>query len=212
MRKPIEIDPSWDAWKIEIVEQLNKRGMSMKEASLKAHLGETWVRDAIKRNGNPTASNLTRIKEAIGLKDKLGYSGGGIQTLKVAGRAQAGAFLDVSLIDEDTDPVTINVASVPSYSHAHQYALEVVGDSMNKVFDDGSFVTCAAWGDLGLPLTAGMCLHVERHQGHLVEVTLKKLAIMDRKMILMPVFLDGDDSTEIVVKGLVIGMWKPIRY
>lgn len=221
MTKRIEILPDWPQWKREIAERINELGWSMKEASTKAQLGETWVRDTLKRDKDPTQRNLTKIKAALGILHVEQPSGVDVNHLQVMGRAQAGAFLDVSMIDDVMDREVIQVARDLRYPRARQYALLVVGDSMNKLFDDGSYVTCVDWAESGLGLRQGMCLHVERHNGALIEVTIKSLDLQDDQWVLKPlssnpvhkpIRLDEDQSAEVIVKGLVTGSWKPITY
>ena len=221
MAKKIEILPEWPQWKREIAERLNEIGASMKEVSLKAELGETFVRDALKRDKEPAFTNLQKVRKVIGLEERkpiLEINGG----LLVEGRAQAGAFLDISILDDDHDKEFIPAARDPRFPHAQQYALLIVGDSMNKMFDDGSYVTCVNWADAGLALKPGMCLHVERHQGHLVEVTVKRLSSpRDGRSYLepcstnashKPIEIIEEESSDFIVKGLVIGTWKAITY
>lgn len=221
MSKKIEILPEWPGWKRAIAERLNDIGMSMKDASIRAGLGETFVRDALKRDKEPTLRNLDKLRQFLGIDNfpaKVEVAG-----LVVEGKAQAGAFMDVSLIDheDDSEKPRINVARDPRYPHASQYALLVIGDSMNKLFDAGSYVTCVSWPDTGLAIAPNMCLHVERHQGSLVEITVKRVGLLDGKFVLEPVStnqahknidLDGDDGTEIIVRGLITGSWKPISF
>jgi SOS-response transcriptional repressor LexA len=221
MTREIEIPENWPAWKKEIATFLNDRGLSMKEASLRANLGETYVRDALKRDKEPTHKNLSKLKAAIGLESAPSILE--VTGLPVAGKAQAGSYLDVSLIDEipEEELDRIQVASDPRFPHAKQYALLIVGDSMNKKLDDGSYATCVRWSETGLSQQPGMLLHVERRQGHLVEVTVKCLARRDGKYFLdpmstnpahKPIALDGDGGTEIEIMGLVTGSWKPISF
>ncbi len=51
----------------KIGEALKERGMTMKAASLGAGLGETFVRDVIRRGRMPSAANLERIAAALGV-------------------------------------------------------------------------------------------------------------------------------------------------
>ena len=140
--------------------------------------------------------------------------------LKVVGTAEAGAFRDISLIDEvhESELPTITVVKDTRFQHAQQYALRLVGDSMNLVYPDGCFIACARWSDTGLALGPGMRLHVERYNGPLVETTVKEYVVRDGVGLLTPrssnsahkeIELNGDESTEIVVKGLVIGSFVP---
>lgn len=143
--------------------------------------------------------------------------------LPVHGKVQAGKWLDVSLVQDmgDDDAQSIPVAADPRYPNMANYALLVVGDSMNKKYDEGSYVTCVAWADTGLALKHGMCLHVERHEGALTETTLKCYVERDGKTWLEPrstntkheaIEITGNETTEILVKGLVTGSWKPEIY
>jgi SOS-response transcriptional repressor LexA len=221
MAKKIEILPEWPQWKKEIAERLNEIDLSMKVASLEAGLGETFVRDALKRDKEPTFSNLQKVRQVIGLgavaRPDIEVSG-----LEVIGKAQAGTFLDISVFDDSHDKEIIPAPRNPKFPEARQYALQIIGDSMNKLVDDGSFVICTNWDDTGLQFKPGMSLHVERHQGSLVEVTVKRLALNEKgRFILEPystnpthkaIMLDGDASTEIKVRGLVTGSWKSIPY
>lgn len=221
MRKSVEIPENWPAWKREIAEALNSSDTSMKEASIRAGLGETWVRDALKRDKKPIHQNLLKVKKALGISDVLSNTPINVDYLQVVGRAQAGAFLDVSIISQDDQFETIPVARNNRFAHARQYALEVVGDSMNKLFDEGSFVTCASWAEIGMAIRPGLCLHVERYQGALVEVTLKCLDAIDGSLMLCPrstnsahkpIPLSAIEGGEIRIRGLVIGVWKPIDF
>jgi SOS-response transcriptional repressor LexA len=221
MPQNLEIPKHWPDWKREIAERLNATGTSMKEASVKAGLGETWVRDALKRDKEPTLKNLTKVKEVLGIRNSIQPTKLRVSYLPVIGRAQAGAFLDVSIVSQDEEFDTIPMAEVPKYAHARQYALLVVGDSMNNLFDDGQYAICANWADLGLKLRPGMCLHIERHEGSLVEVTIKCYQVIDGAPMLVPrssnpahkpIPLDIGEDGNIFVKGLVIGAWKSIDY
>lgn len=221
MKKQVEILENWPAWKREIAETINASGMSMKEASLKAGLGETWVRDALKRDKKPIHQNLLKVKKALGISDALSNPPIGVDYLQVIGRAQAGAFLDVSVFSQDDEFETIPVVRNNRFPHARQYALEVIGDSMNKLFEEGSFVTCANWAEIGMAMRAGLCLHVERYQGSLVEVTLKSLDVVNGSIMLCPrstnqahkpLPLSAIEEGEIRIRGLVIGVWKPIEF
>ena len=143
-----------------------------------------------------------------------------VKLLKVMGTAEAGAFRDISLVDEvpEDDLLTIPVVRDVRFEHAQQYVLRLSGDSMNLVYPDGCFIACAAWSDTGLALRPGMRLHVERYNGALVETTVKEYVVRDGIGLLTPrstnrahkeIELNGDEGTEIVVKGLVIGSFVP---
>ena len=142
--------------------------------------------------------------------------------LRVEGIVEAGNFRDVSLVEDDPDSREIlPVAADPRYPHARQYALEVSGDSMDQIVKDGAYVTCVSWADSGLALEPKMVLHVERHIGPLIETTLKRFEIRDGKRWLcpassnpkhQPIEINGDDSSELVIKGMMIGRYEKFDY
>lgn len=219
--QPIPIEPHWPKWKVEIAERLNEINMSMKKASIDAGFGETFVRDALKRDKEPTVSKLQKVRQVIGL-EAIERPDVKLTGIEVVGRAQAGAFMDIDLVQEDDEREIINAPRDPNFPRARQYALEIVGDSMNKLFDEGSFVICVNWDDTGLSKKPGMCVHIERHQGPLVEVTVKRLAREPTGHFILepvssnsthkPIKLDGFEGKEIILKGLVTGSWKKISY
>lgn len=141
--------------------------------------------------------------------------------LAVIGTVKAGDWLDISIMDENRETEIIHVAKDPRFPRAQQYALRVVGDSMNELFRDGSFVTVVNFADTGLPIRPGMIVHVEQHMGAmtLVETTLKEIG-PDSKTLLprstnpahKPIKLFGNDATEVVVRGIVTGEWKPFVF
>ena len=141
--------------------------------------------------------------------------------LTVEGTVKAGDWLDISIMDDNREPEVIHVAKDPRFPRAHQYALRVEGDSMNEIFRDGSFVTVVDFAETGLSLRPGMIVHVERHMGamSLVETTLKEVG-NDLKTLLprstnpvhKPIRMNGNEATEIVVKGIVTGEWKPYNF
>ena len=195
-----------------------------------------YVRDFIKgRKKSLKAGDLEKIVEKLAqvsnghLPDLLGIAQSAIEAqpapsfgLRVEGVVQAGVFIDTSLIEDNPDERRIIPTSPdPRYPHAHQYALEVAGDSMNNFIQDGGIVTCAAWADTGLILRPRMILHVERNDGGRVETTLKRYAERDGKRWLdpdssnpkhCPIEINGDEATEILIKGLVIGKWEPVDF
>lgn len=141
--------------------------------------------------------------------------------LAVVGTVKAGDWLDISIMDENRETEIIHVAKDPRFPRSQQYALRVMGDSMNELFRDGSYVTVVNFADTGLSLRPGMIVHVERHMGAmtLVETTLKQVGADLRTLLPRstnpahkPIKLDGDDATEVVVKGLVTGEWKPFVF
>lgn len=95
--------------------------------------------------------------------------------LPLLGTIQAGHWLETTDAIEGANREMVPVVKDPRFPHAKQYALRVVGDSMDLDYPDGSIVNCVDFADSGLALAEGMLLHVERQRagGQLIEITLK---------------------------------------
>lgn len=168
------------------------------------------------------ALNVTPQYLATGL-DKSGPELLPVSALRVEGVVEAGQFRDITIIDDNEyERETIPVAMDGRFPMCHQYALRVKGDSMNLLFPSGSYVTCVSWADTGLEWADGMIVHVERYRAGLVETTVKALQLISGKPRFLlprstnashkPIEINGDDDTEIIIKGLVTGKWERMVY
>lgn len=187
-----------------------------------------YIRDYLKgRKQSLKVDDAQKIADALGVplndltertgehQDELG--------MEVAGKVAAGLYKDISIEDQDVVKPRIAFARDLRFSHAKQYALEVEGDSMDELFPNGSYVVCVDYIGSGLPLKSGMSVHVEKSVvgGQLVETTLKEVHKDGKRVVLKPrssnpshkpIELNGNESTDIEVKGIVIGKWEPITF
>lgn len=142
--------------------------------------------------------------------------------LPLLGSIQAGHWLETTYQEEEAEPEMVQVARDPRFPFARQYALRVVGDSMDLDYPDGSVVTCVDFAESGLPLSEGMTVHVERQRagGQLVEVTLKFVERRKGTLCLVPhssnpkhqafpVNSGPKDDTAVITRGIVTGGWRP---
>lgn len=139
--------------------------------------------------------------------------------IPVIGKVQGGNWREV---DEDvTDTRKVPVRNDPRYITLRQYALEVLGDSMDKVFPGGQFIVCVPWADTGRALKHGDLVVAERQKNDHVEATVKRVRVVNGKILLMPESTnprfqkplpldDGDSHEEVKVTGLVIGRYEPL--
>jgi hypothetical protein len=56
-------------WRKRLTDELMRQGRDMKEVSLSAELGETYIRDALKRGRGGKVENLQKISRALGKSD-----------------------------------------------------------------------------------------------------------------------------------------------
>jgi len=204
-------------------------GLNAYQTAKKAGLGDSFVRDILRgRTRSPSAENLAKLAVALDTTpdyftlDAEPVEPAKVQALPISGLAvvgdiQAGHWLDSTLFDDGHEQEIIPVARDPRFPRAKQYGLRVKGDSMDREFPDGSYVTCVDFYDSGLNMKDGLIVHVERHNGPLIEVTLKAIEHVDGQLMLtprstnpkhVPLKIEGDAGSEIVIKGVVIGSYR----
>lgn len=141
----------------------------------------------------------------------LDASGG----MSVKGYVQAGTWQESPMESGEIIPVGHD----GRYASRTQFALKVVGPSMNKVVEDGSYVVCVAWD--GSPRENDLVI-VERRQHGLYEATIKRVRIKGTTVELWPESTDPDprnqaplilqskDGVEVVIVARVIGKYSPL--
>lgn len=208
--------------------RMDMLGMNALQTAKKAGLGDSYVRDILRgKTRSPNVENIAKLAAALDTTPDWFFNQGAdeaplkrvgdVTGLDVVGKIQAGSWVDRSIIDDSEEHEIIPVARDPRFPNARQYALAVEGDSMDLEYPDGSYVTCVDFWDSGLSIKDGYILHVERHNGPLVEMTLKAVETIDGEQMLCPrssntkhkpIRLEGDGGTEILVKGVVTGSYK----
>lgn len=140
--------------------------------------------------------------------------------MEVVGNVQAGRWLE-TYMQEEGERETIPVARDPRFPEATQYAVKVVGDSMNEETPDGSYAICVNFAESGLKEKPGMIVHVERIRPDQSETTLKQLDIEDGRLILRPrsrnpvykpILPDQMKGEHVVIRGVVLSFFnrKPV--
>lgn len=147
--------------------------------------------------------------------DRLVDVNGMTGQMPVRHRVQAGVWMEVDgAVDEIIG--TIPFAKDPSFPPSReQYAVMVVGDSMDRVLPDGCYaIVVSAEGQT--PIHGDLVIVRRTHRG-LVERTIKRYVVgpagaelrpesNDPKYKSMPIV--GDDDTLIEIEGFVIGQFK----
>jgi transcriptional regulator with XRE-family HTH domain len=140
--------------------------------------------------------------------------------LPVVGDVQAGVWREIDVVDEPKHS-PLPIGPDPRYQAATQFALLVLGESMNKVFAAGTFIVCVPWEQLGRQPRENDIVVVERQRDGMVETTVKRIEIQNRKLVLMPestdprfqspIELDGSlEHDRIVVTALVVGKYQQL--
>ncbi|MCB5205040.1 LexA family transcriptional regulator [Neorhizobium sp. T786] len=208
--------------------RMDMLGLNALQTAKKAGLGDSYVRDILRgKTRSPNVENIAKLASALDTTPDWFFTDSSEeQTVKrastvigldVIGKIQAGNWVDRSIIDEHAEHEIIPVARDARFPHARQYALHVEGDSMDLEYPDGSYVTCVDFWDSGVTIKDGHILHVERHNGPLVEMTLKAVETINGVQMLAPrssnpkhkpIKIEGDVGTEILVRGIVTGSYK----
>lgn len=213
---------------------LVERDLNAYQAAKEAGLGPSFVRDILRgKTKSPSGDNLAKLAavlkasvedlQAGSLRRTLAPEDPGIVDvagLAVVSEVSAGNWREVTDLGEHEEKETIAAARDPRFPRAKQYALRVRGDSMDIDYPDGSYVTCVDYWDAGVTIRDGHVLHVERTKagGQLVEITIKAVETIGGKVYLAPRSknakwkpfpIDGEEDTEVRIKGLVTGGWKP---
>lgn len=141
--------------------------------------------------------------------------------IELKGEVRAGAWLELDDQHDADIPAFIDIMPDRRFPRARQFALRVVGSSMNKYIEPGAFVIVADWADLGLgePRQDDV-LVIRRQRAMTYETTLKRARLGPSGWELWPesndpryqeplTLQDGDRDVEVTIVGLVIGRYLP---
>jgi transcriptional regulator with XRE-family HTH domain len=175
--------------------------------------------DPTQENLRNLAINLDVDQEwlSTGRREKPGVVWG----LELHGEVAGGVWVEVTE-NQDMEYKRVPVAPDPRYPTDTQYALQVRGNSINRIAKDGSVITCVDIIGAGLEIRDRDLVVVERRRGHLVETTVKRVRKGKDGLELWP---ESDDpshqekltlgprkgNTEVSIKALVIWTANPVR-
>lgn len=214
----------------EIDKALERRQEKPTRASLNAGLGASYIRDLHRYRTIPNMGKFSKLANYLGLNvnglsdlakidDARPMS---VISLPVVGSIAAGAFMDITIKDDTEPEQFVSIAYDGRFPIDQLYALRVTGDSMNLRYPDGTFVTCVNYAASGQALKNGMAVHIERHEGSLVETTLKIVSFEPGRVVLSPrssnpvhkpiVMVDEGWRSDVVIKGIVTGSYRPEEF
>lgn len=133
-------------WRKRLEKAIKDSGLSMKEVSLAAGKGETFVRDLIERDRIPSIENFLAIARVVG--KPVSYLVGensetakepGLRRVDVVAHVQAGHFAETWEWDEE-ERYAVYVPDLAEYRGLRLYAAETRGPSMNKRYSDQTVV------------------------------------------------------------------------
>lgn len=122
-----------ETWKERLQRIMAERDLDMKELSLLAGLGETAVRDALKRTGDVKASTLRAIAEALSLSLAELYEGDESLYQRIP-------MLGYLTADEQWKPFADKQDEVEMRADGHAIGLEVRGNALAPSYRNGDLI------------------------------------------------------------------------
>ncbi|WP_238230901.1 LexA family protein [Methylobacterium thuringiense] len=213
------------------------------EAATKGDLERTYIRDIVKPDGKKTVTSRLMPKLAAVLQTTAAYLNGETEdpslpseaapstreliTVPKVGRVEAGEFREVLEFDDSERDFLLEQAD-DEFPRARMFALDVVGDSMNRSeppIPPGAVIICVDFDDTGLPLMDGMIVALERTRngGLTREWSVKEVVTYDDRNEFQPrstatrhetivVYDDpaANDGVEVKVMGIVRRISTPV--
>ena len=167
-----------------IRERLAATGISARDASLKADLSDSFVKNILSgKTKSPKAENIALLadvlrcdidyilgRQALPHIDKLPD----FAKLPVVGQVEAGVWRESTLYAQSERE--ISVPQDERFSHLERYVVEVVGNSFDRVAPPGSYAVCVPFDQTAIALRSNLTVVIERSRegGSLKEATLRR--------------------------------------
>lgn len=149
-----------------------------------------------------------------------GQSSPQVSGLPIVGTVAAGIWFEI-VENQDQEVRRVPVAPVPEYPPEAQFALQIQGNSVNRIARDGTIVVVVDIAIAGIEPRPGDLVWVERRDGQRVEATVKRLRKGAGGLELWP---ESDDPShqqkltlkprkgeaEVTIRGIVIYTLNPI--
>lgn len=201
-----------------LIKGLEKPGKSQSGLARYIGIDPSAVNKAVKGTRQLSGLELIKAAEYLGEPVPGGRFKPHGKPIFFRGRVAASVWREQSA-DQDSPKVS-QIPRDLRYPYAEQYALEVEGDSMNKVAKDGWTVVCVPYWEVRRSMIPGDLVHVERvNTAGQHEFTLKRLKMGDGGLELWPESTSKDhqkpipavnsDGYAVEIIGLVIGVYNP---
>jgi transcriptional regulator with XRE-family HTH domain len=143
-----------------------------------------------------------------------------VEGLRLVGDIQAGVWREPTE-SQDMEFMRVPVAPVSDYPVEAQYALRIVGNSVDRIAKDGAIIHCIDVGMANLTPRDGDLVCAERIRGTLREMTVKRLRAVNGALELWPESTDPTQQEklaykppkgngEVIIRAIVIGAFQPI--
>jgi transcriptional regulator with XRE-family HTH domain len=204
-----------------------RAGLTLEQLAERSGISISYLSRMESGSRNVTMKNLRTIASALGIAPERMISGEiaptiaseAVGQMPIKGEVRAGAWLEID--GEHEDMGAIPVLPDPRFARAPQYALRVVGTSMDRIVQSGQYVIVASWPELGLELRDGDLLVVRRERAMTYQVTLKRARKGEKGWELWPESTDprwqepvimGDGGRDVTVSiiGRVVGRYEPL--
>lgn len=169
----------------QLLSRMAEQDLKPKSLADRAGLNETAVRDIIKgRSRNPRIDTLEKLARALGCttaeltgKAQPGVAPIELNAVVVRGAVAAGIWRDAIEWDFD-DQYAVSAPPDSRFPGVERFGLEVRGNSMDRVYPEGTIIICIRFMDLGaLPSNGDRVVCIRRNEEGLVEATVKEFVI-----------------------------------
>lgn len=226
-------------WKSRLREALKANNLTMKAASLKAGQGETFVRDILARDRDPSLEKFSALAHALGLtvgeltdadfpaSTVRPAPAAQLQPILVNGTLAAGVFREFDDFDQ-SEPERIWEQPDEMFPHARRMAWDVEGISMNELkprpIMPGDRLICVAFEDVAdqVRVKDGLVVVVERTRdgGHTREWSVKQVELYEDRIefhprssdkSIKPIIVKRDARADDGVQVEIIGLVRAVR-
>lgn len=139
-----------------------------------------------------------------------------VTSIPVVGYVQAGVFQEANQWDKGNF-YTVNPPIMPEYEGRNLFALEVRGDSMDKVYPAGTCIICVSVAEVGMPSSGKRVVCARNLPDGTVEATVKEYRETDSGTYLIPhstnpmyvpYRLDDGSCGECEIVAIVVGSFQ----